>query len=373
MISEKKIVVSKDKNRSFLLTNLSKLFLNKQIIKAIHGFLGPDNCVALKSFAQKNFSIKEKKRQLKERLGEYVVDFGKYNELVKYRFLESNKLIVSTSVFNLQKNVVRKMTLLDYNKELIEMEKTDFYKFLKMYPKHYFNLSNGRESFKLCKALVPFDVVEDDTIEEEDEGKKYQLYYEEAMHQLGDLSTSDFSKESLIERQKKILEIMNSKKEEIFYPLCFVSSISFWAIILCQGGYFACGFFNKDKLLEHKSDHKYVTRKKAGQRQIVKDKSKSTKNSVGAQLRREGEKKHQENIECILKVNEELLSKCEVIYLFAPGLNKNILIGSNEKALFTFKNKILNIPFSISRANYSHMIEVYNKLTTITFELDLIK
>lgn len=352
-------------------TNLSKIFLTKQIIKTIKSFLSKETVNELKSFAQKNFSLKEKKKQIKEKILEFVNEFGKFNELVKYRYIEENRLLITTSIFNLPKNVLRKFVFLDYNKELIEMEKTDFFKFLKIYPKHFFNLSNGKHSLKTCKALIPYDVVEDDSIEEEDETKKYQIYYEEALQSMGDLNKNDFSKESLIERQKKILEIMNSKKEEEFFPLCFISNVNFWSIILCQGGYFAVGFFNKDKLLEHKSDHKYVTRKKAGQRQIVKDKSKSTKNSVGAQLRREGEKKHQENIECILKLNEELLFKSEVIYLFAPGLNKNILVGSGEKTLFSFKNKILNIPFSISRANYSHMIEVFNKLTTVSFEIDI--
>lgn len=194
---------------------------------------------------------------------------------------------------------------------------------------------------------------------------------DEKMKQLS-IEWTDYSKEGLINKQKKILEILNSKVEEEFYPLKFIINISYWAIILCQGGYFACGFFNKDKLIEHKSDHKYVVRKKAGQRQVVKDNAKKTiKNSVGAQLRREGEKKHQENIECILKLNEELLSKCEAIFLFAPGINKNILIGGNEKTLFSYKNKVLNIPFSVNRANYSHMMEIYERLTSVNIELSM--
>ena len=57
------------------------------------------------------------------------------------------------------------------------------------------------------------------------------------------------------------------------------SIINYWSIILCHGGYFACGFFLKDKIIDHKSDHKYVVRKKAGQRQIVKDQSKKIKSS----------------------------------------------------------------------------------------------
>jgi hypothetical protein len=42
-------------------------------------------------------------------------------------------------------------------------------------------------------------------------------------------------------------------------------------LILCHGGYFSIGIFEKGKCIFHKSDHKYVIRKKAGQRQISKD------------------------------------------------------------------------------------------------------
>ena len=60
----------------------------------------------------------------------------------------------------------------------------------------------------------------------------------------------------------------------------------------------AYGLFLKDKEIEHKSDHKYVVRKKARKRQIVKDKSKNI-NSMGAQLRRANEIKRKEKIELV--------------------------------------------------------------------------
>ena len=57
--------------------------------------------------------------------------------------------------------------------------------------------------------------------------------------------------------------------------------------------------------------------------------------------------------------------------MFAPGINKNILIGGNEKTLFSYKNKVLNIPFSVNRANYSHMMEIYERLTSVNIELSM--
>eukprot|EP00340_Litonotus_pictus_P009028 CAMPEP_0170519462 /NCGR_PEP_ID=MMETSP0209-20121228/4867_1 /TAXON_ID=665100 ORGANISM="Litonotus pictus, Strain P1" /NCGR_SAMPLE_ID=MMETSP0209 /ASSEMBLY_ACC=CAM_ASM_000301 /LENGTH=350 /DNA_ID=CAMNT_0010805347 /DNA_START=207 /DNA_END=1259 /DNA_ORIENTATION=- len=342
-------------------------------------FLDKESQSKVKLFVNKKFNLKEKKRIIKERVKDYIIDFGKHTELVKFRISDDHKLFLTTSIFNLNPYLIKSLTKVIYDKEHLELEKKDFYQFLKLLQKTYFYVSYNTIKVKLCKSLVPFDIVREEGMGEVEEAdndddfdnkKKYEMFYKESNQVQGEGSNkrNDFSKESLIERQRQFLEEINKKEEEEFFPLKFISTVSYWGIILCQGGYFSCGFFNKDKLLEHKSDHKYVIRKKAGQRQIVKDSKKSNKNSIGAQIRRENEKKHQENIECILKVNEELLGKSDVIFLYAPGLNKNILVGGNEKALFSYKKKIVSIPFHVSRANYSHLMEVYNKLTSVVLE-----
>lgn len=70
-----------NQNKSFL----SKLFLTKEIFKFINSFLDQSSVKQLKSFAQKNFSIKERKKQVKETIKKYVVDLGKHDSQVKYR------------------------------------------------------------------------------------------------------------------------------------------------------------------------------------------------------------------------------------------------------------------------------------------------
>ena len=60
------------------------------------------------------------------------------------------------------------------------------------------------------------------------------------------------------------------------------------AVILCFGGSFSFGIFQNNKCLIHKSDKKYVCRKKAGQRQLNKDKSSGSNiQSMGSQIRRD--------------------------------------------------------------------------------------
>jgi len=92
-------------------------------------------------------------------------------------------------------------------------------------------------------------------------------------------------------------------------------------------------------------------------------------NLVGAQIRRDNEKKHLEKIEYLLKINEEYLTKSDVIFIQAPGLNKTILVG-DTRPLTSFKKKIINIPFNVHRANYTYMMEIFHKLIDCTLEVN---
>ena len=57
-------------------------------------------------------------------------------------------------------------------------------------------------------------------------------------------------------------------------------------IILCHGGDFCMAVFSKTgQCVFHKSDHRYVARKKQGRRQLNKDKH-SKARSMGSQIRR---------------------------------------------------------------------------------------
>lgn len=91
-------------------------------------------------------------------------------------------------------------------------------------------------------------------------------------------------------------------------------------------------------------------------------------------MRRENEKKHQENIDYILKLNEEHLAKSDAIFVQAPGLNMTIFVGEN-RSLSSFKKKIINIPYNCQRANYTNMMSIFEKLVNVQLEIndDIIK
>lgn len=267
------------KQASTLPSIVTKIFYNKTILKKVLGFLKPESSLK-KCFAKPNF--KERKKLIKEKIKQYIIDFGKHQEKVKYWIGNDSNLIISTSIFNINKNLIRNLSHVFHKEtsDVIELEKEDFYSYLKVLPKFDFYLTNNTGIYlKLCKALIPYDSQDEDSAYDEDPSKKYELFYN--MEEISEnLSKVDFSnKDYLLQRQKMILEKMNAEKNKIFYPLEFICNVNYWTIILCHGGYFACGFFLKDKIVDHKSDHKYVVRKKAGQRQIVKDKSKKIKTS----------------------------------------------------------------------------------------------
>ena len=364
-----KCIFPKPKLNSLVIKNLFKIFMEKRTKQSIINFLDQKSATTLKRCINKKFNIKEKRKIILDRIKNYVLEFGKNHELVKFRITEDNRLFLTTNIFNISTQLIKSLLKIEYNKEFLSLEKKDLYQFLKLMNKQYFDLRYKKIKIKVCKSLVPFDTINEDIEEEYGENFNNSKKYEQFYNDLNIEDMTDFSVEALQERQKKFLEkIEGLKVEDEFFPLKFISTVNYWCIMLCQGGYFSVGFFHKDKLIEHKSDHKYVVRKKAGKRQVVKDNSKMSKNSMGAQLRRDGEKKHQENIECILKINEDLLSRCDALFVYAPGLNKSILVGNNEKTLFSYKKKIINIPFSISRANFSHMMDIYTKLTTVVLE-----
>ena len=272
-------IESKQLNISTITTQQNKvnqMFFIKDIFNLVLKFLDEPNQENLKKCFKKT-GFKDKKKEIKSIIKQHICDVGEHNNKYKFKIIDNKTLSITTSIFNIERNLLKTFTYL-YHKDTndkFQIEKDDLYAYLKVLPTMNFTLSNTiGDVLRVSKAIIPFDLKEGED-EDDDDNTKYEMFYNNS-----ELSKVDFSnKDSVIDRQRKIMEAMNSNKEKIFYPLEFISGITYWSIILCHGGYFAAGFFNKDTVIEHKSDHKYVTRKKAGQRQINKDKSKSIKNS----------------------------------------------------------------------------------------------
>ena len=360
--------------------NFPLMFYNKEIMSHFYPFLDDKSIMRVKNCLKKT-GAKETKKKIKEKIKNYVIDFGKNNDKVKYSITDEGILRIFSNIFNFRKEFLKEFTHVQYKDENLKLEKKEYYQYLHVLPKTELMLSNNdKTTAKVCKYIIGYDYFEqsmkeknknnkidsDSDEDKKDEEKKYKMFYGD--ENIDELKNIDFTnKELMIERQRKILEEMNKINIEEFYPLKFVSEINYWSIILCGGGYFSYALFLKDKEIEHKSDHKYVVRKKAGVRQVIKDKGKNII-SMGAQIRRANEKKHQENIEMILKLNEDDLNKCDCIFIQAPGFNKGILIGNN-KPLSKFKKKLFNLPFNLPKANYTSVCNAFKRLTSAYFEI----
>ena len=258
---------------------LKSIIYDKKIMNCISSFMDDDFKLKFKKIFKKS-SYKDKKKYLKEIIKTFILDFGQYQEKLNYRVTEEKSLVINTNIFNINKNYLKQFTTVfhEASNDEIELEKEELYEYLRVLPKFEFYLRNEKQDcIKISKALVPYEFNKNTIDDDENEKNKYEMFYEMSDLNLDKIDFSD--PEKLKERQQKILEIMNQKNNKIFYPLEFISGVNYWSIILCHGGYFAAGFFLRDKIIEHKSDHKYVFRKKAGQRQINKDKSKKIQSS----------------------------------------------------------------------------------------------
>lgn len=96
------------------------------------------------------------------------------------------------------------------------------------------------------------------------EENKYQELFEN-----DDLNNYDFKDiQSMIKRQKKVLKTITKNQEPLLKTSPLRDLLKYqkkkYIIMLCHGGSFSIGIYLKDKCIFHKSDKRYVVRKKAG-------------------------------------------------------------------------------------------------------------
>lgn len=118
------------------------------------------------------------------------------------------------------------------------------------------------------------------------------------------------------------------------------------------------------KEITHKSDHKYVIRKKQGKRQIKL--GVGGVGSIGSQMRYNNEILHQKNIEDILSSLKEEIQSSDYVMVHSPGDNKYILFDEG-KSLFDmkFKRNLRQIVLDTKRANYTELKRLHNELVKV--------
>lgn len=218
-------------------------------------------------------------------------------------------------------------------------------------------------TLKLAKQFLAGSGPEDFKFEaKEEEAGKYAIFYEENAMSKEDLDVDFKNQEMLCKRQERLLEKAQIKQEE-YKPFELIKKLGLWIILMCHGGCFSIGIFNKRELIEHKSDKKYLVRR-AGRRQINKDKTKTLMGSTGSQIRNEMEKEHQLHIAEIMEECKKYLSEAEVIFLHTPGINKQFFLKEG-KPLQPYIKKIKTITIKTQKANFTNVMDVFKKLTSV--------
>ncbi|KAJ3241716.1 hypothetical protein HDU81_011040 [Chytriomyces hyalinus] len=152
-----------------------------------------------------------------------------------------------------------------------------------------------------------------------------------------------------------------------------------WTLIMIAAGHFAAAVFEAaapkpgssatnfvPTVLEHKTFHRYTTRRKQGGAQSANDSGKGKANSAGANLRRHNEMMLQQDIQNLLTQWEPYLASSSHIFIRCPPrqVRKNIFFS--DTLLSSSDPRIRSFPFITHRPTLSELTRAFEELTTVT-------
>ncbi|KAL3831821.1 hypothetical protein ACJMK2_023523 [Sinanodonta woodiana] len=138
-----------------------------------------------------------------------------------------------------------------------------------------------------------------------------------------------------------------------------------WSVFMASGGHFAGAVFEKDKVLVHKTFHRYVVRAKRGTAQSTRDSQGNAPKSAGASLRRYNEAALIQDIQELLSSWSLQLKQCDLIFLYAPGFNRQIFFSGKNPPFQKDDTRIRMIPFQTKRPTFNEIKRVHGMLASI--------
>ena len=103
---------------------------------------------------------------------------------------------------------------------------------------------------------------------------------------------------------------------------------------MAAGGHFAIAVFERDRILQHKTFHKYIIRAKQGTAQSAHDQKTGGKaRSAGANLRRQNMLHLKQKIQDLFLSWKAELQRCSLIFVRAPSFNQQLLFGDKNPPL----------------------------------------
>jgi len=119
-------------------------------------------------------------------------------------------------------------------------------------------------------------------------------------------------------------------------------------------------------ILEHKTFHRYTTRRKQGGSQSANDNSKGNAHSAGASIRRHNEAMLINEVRELLASWKGLLDTAKLLFIRASGTaNRRTLFSYEDAILKANDPRIRGFPFSTRRATQSELMRSFVELTRI--------
>ncbi|RVE58082.1 hypothetical protein OJAV_G00205640 [Oryzias javanicus] len=195
---------------------------------------------------------------------------------------------------------------------------------------------------------------------------------------------SSFSSHSITGRLASKVVLQNSAGEYLAVYRCVlqgkmedendaVSSLKMinkgtvWVILMTGGGHFAGAVFEGQKVLQHKTFHRYTVRAKRGTAQGLRDSQNRshTPKSAGAALRRYNEAALVKDIQDLLLTWAEHITKASAIFVRVPSYNRSIFFGGRAAPLDKKDPRIRTLPFATRRATFREVQRVHEMLSTV--------
>ncbi|KAJ6485897.1 hypothetical protein C8R45DRAFT_903736 [Mycena sanguinolenta] len=159
-----------------------------------------------------------------------------------------------------------------------------------------------------------------------------------------------------------------------------------WAMFMVAGGHFAGAIVRVSRgqedqseeahtkkkpkkpkadteVLNHKTFHRYTTRRKQGGSQGLNDNAKGNAKSAGAQLRRYGEQALRDDIRNLIHEWAEEINACERIWIRASGTNRKIFMDYDGCVIEKTDGRLRTFPFPTRRPTQSELSRCLLELT----------
>jgi len=137
-------------------------------------------------------------------------------------------------------------------------------------------------------------------------------------------------------------------------------------VLFLRSGRFAGAVFSRDRVLHHTTSTRYTVRKGQGKAQSAQDGQRRPQ-SMGAQLRRQGERQLDEDVAAALGEWRETICEAALIFVSVPKtMKKSLFENGGEHCLQRDDPRIRRVPLDLGRPSFENVCLIHAVLTTVS-------